>query len=144
MLFNQSLSSFIHSKKIYKHYKLMFHITSEKSAKNIMKNGVDISKSTRGAFGIGINLTNDIKHLSHYYDKKTSNTIIVCLVKYNKLKLNSSNINNNEFFKKFGYSKPKYEYVPKGYEGFFFEKKKANIFVFKSKKYVFPLYTFQI
>lgn len=95
--------------------KLMYHITSEENAINILNNGFDIRLSKKGAFGKGINLTTDINHLKHYYNKKT-NYIIVCIVKFNKKQNNSSN--NNIIIKEDGvsYSKPKYIIPSKGYD----------------------------
>lgn len=134
-IMNTKINSFINSKK-YKKYKIMYHITSLKNAKNILKNGFDISKSCiqSSAYGKGINLTDDINHLKHYYDKKYCNTIILCNVRYNKLKYNISKY-NEEHMKKYGCSKPRYMKVPQGYEGFY----NGDIFVMKSKKYVNPI-----
>lgn len=90
----------------------MFHITSQTNATNIIKNGFDTSKSKRGAFGIGINLSNKINHVLHYYNQNC-NTIIVCMVKYNKLKKNSTNNENKEYINQYEHSRPEYMYVPK-------------------------------
>jgi hypothetical protein len=137
---NNKINNFINSNKKYKKYKMVYHITSLENSKNILKNGFDIKKSKTGAFGKGINLTDNIHHLKHYYSKNNKNTVILCIIKYNKLKYNTSNINDKEFFKKHGYSKPKYMYAPIGYEGLYND----DIYVMKNKKYVLPLCTINI
>lgn len=131
---NDKINNFINSKEKYKNYKIMYHITSFRNAKNILENGFDLKKIKSAAFGRGINLTNDIQHLKHYYSKFNKNTVIMCMVKYNKLKYNTS-IEDEEFLKKHGYSKPKYMNIPKGYEGFY----NHDIFVMKNNKYVHPI-----
>lgn len=94
--------------------KLMYHITSEENAIKILNNGFDVSLSKRGAFGKGINLTTEINHLKHYYNKKL-NYIVVCIVKFNKKQNNSS---GPEIIKDNGeeYTKPKYVKPSKGYD----------------------------
>lgn len=47
----------------------MFHITSLENAKQIMKNNFDIKKCKTHAFGIGVNLSDNMEHLKKYYDK---------------------------------------------------------------------------
>jgi len=136
---NDKINNFINSKEKYKKYKIMYHLTTLDNAKSILKNGFDIKKSKSAAFGKGINLTDNIEHLKHYYSKLKKNTVIICLVKYNKLKFNTP-IEDEEFLKKHGYTKPKYINVPKGYEGFYND----DIFVMKSKKYVHPICTINI
>ena len=66
--------------KKYNNYKasnsmIMYHITDKKSAQSIIKNGFDISLSTPGAFGTGINLTTDYNHLQIYYNMNEKNNI---------------------------------------------------------------------
>jgi len=138
--YNQNIAKFFSSTKKYKHYKIMFHITSQTNATNIIKNGFDTSKSKRGAFGIGINLSNKINHVLNYYNQNC-NTIIVCMVKYNKLKKNSTNNENKEYINQYEHSRPEYMYVPKKYDGFFTD---FNIYVMRSKKNVCPLLSFKI
>jgi len=138
--YNKNIATFFSSTKKYKHYKIMFHITSQTNATNILKNGFDTSKSKRGAFGIGINLSNKINHLLNYCNKNC-NTIIVCMVKYNKLKKNLTNSENKEYFNQHEHSRPDYMYVPKKYDGFFTD---FNIYVMRSKKNVCPLLSFKI
>jgi hypothetical protein len=135
---NNKINNFINSKK-YKKYKLMYHITTLENAKSILKNGFDVSKAYAMAFGKGINLTDDINELKHYYNKKTRNAIILCIVRYNKLKYNESTY-TKEYYEKYGFSKPTHMNVPKGYDGFY----NSDIFVMKSKKYVYPLCTLNI
>jgi len=128
----------------YKKYKILYHITTYKNAKNILKNGFNLSKSKKRAFGKGINLTDNYKHLFHYYNKKNVNTVVVSLVKYNKLIYNppfytsKDSNNSSKYFAKHGHTKPTYMIVPKGYEGFKYD----SIYVMKSKKFVFPLFLF--
>ena len=43
-----NINKFINSK--YKHYKILYHITSLKNAKNILLNNFDIKKSKTHAF----------------------------------------------------------------------------------------------
>lgn len=140
--YNKNISTFFSSTKKYKHYKIMFHITSQTNANNILKNGFDISKSKRGAFGVGINLCNKINDVLNYCNKNC-NTIIVCMVKYNKLKKNSTNEKTMEYSNdnKYWYTKPEYTYVPKKYDGFFTN---VDIYVMRSKKNVCPLLSFKI
>ena len=138
--YNKNLATFFSSTKKYKYYKIMFHITSQTNANNIMKNGFDTSKSKRGAFGMGINLSNKINHLLNYCNTNC-NTIMVCMVKYNKLKKNSTNSENKEYFNQHEHSRPDYMYVPKKYDGFFTD---FNIYVMRSKKNVCPLLSFKI
>jgi len=97
-----------------KNSKLMYHITSQENAINILNNGFDISLSKRGAFGIGINLTTNINHLKHYYNNK-NNYIVVCIVKFNKKQKNSS---GPDIIRENGeeYTKPKYVKPSKGYD----------------------------
>ncbi len=128
---NSTIQHFI-QKNSKKKYKIMYHATSEKNAKSILKNGFDLSKSKTFAFGRGINLTNSIQHLNHYLDK-TNNTILVCLVKYNKLKYNPPYYKNikskecQEFLQKHGYTKPSFMKIPTNYDGFYYH----DIFVMK-------------
>ena len=141
---NNKINSFINSK--YKKYKIAYHITTFKNAQNILKNGFDVSKSKSFAFGKGINLTTDINHLKHYYYENT-NIIILCIIRYNKLKYNTP-LNDKEYLKKYGIgaeeyikkyksSNVRYMDVPKGYEGFYND----DIIVMKNKKYVHPVCT---
>jgi hypothetical protein len=136
IMVNSKINNFINSKRIYKKYKIMYHITSSENAKKILQNGFDISKSRTFAFGKGINLTSNINYLKNYYNEK-NNTIILCIVKYNKLKQNFSDVKNKEYLVKYGYTKPKYMSVPKGFDGFYADN--SNIYVLKSKKLVHPL-----
>lgn len=135
------INYFINNKK-YKNYKIMYHLTTKKNALSILKNNFNIKLSKARAFGKGINLTNNINHLKHYYSKNKYNCIIVCLVKYNKLKYNppytwkkSDSNKENDYYKKHHHSKPTYYNTPKGYEGMYWN----NIFVLSNKKYIFPL-----
>ena len=137
---NEQIINFMNSKIKYKNYKILYHVTKYKYAKNILENGFDISKSKNRAFGKGINLTDDILHLKHYINNEF-NTIIICIVKYNKLKLNNpyykniDSIQSKKYIDKYGYSKPSYMYVPREYDGFYWK----NIYVIKSKKLIYPL-----
>ena len=126
----------------FKTYKVMYHITTLENAKKILKNGFDVTRARLSAFGKGINLTDEIQNLKHYYDKKIKNTVILCIVGYNKLKHNSSYYSDlkseksKEYIKKYGHSKPKYMTVPNGYDGF---STNVGIYVMKNKKNVLPL-----
>ena len=140
----KNITKFINSKK-YKNYKILYHITTENNAKNILKNNFNIKKSKNHSFGIGINMTDNIKHLKYYQNKKL-NSIIVCLVKYNKLKFNPTyydNINCKEsidYIKKYGYSRPTYLKAPKNYNGFVND----DIYVIKNNKYIYPILYYKI
>jgi hypothetical protein len=124
-----------------RNYQIMYHITSQKNAKLILKNGFDLSKGKTFAFGRGINLTNDIKHLQHY-SNKIINTIVLCIVKYNRLKHNPPYYKNRkskesqEYLQKHGFTRPTYMNIPPTYDGFSY--KSANIYVLK-EKLVYPL-----
>ena len=139
-LTNKNINKFINSK--YNNYKILYHITTYKNAINIIKNNFDIKKSITHAFGKGINMTDNIKHLSYYYNKNNVNTIVISLVKYNKLKYNPSYYNNidseksKEYIEKYGFSRPKYLVIPKNYDGFIND----DIYVIKNKKLIFPLF----
>ena len=139
-----NINTFINSKK-YKNYKILYHITTEINAKKILKNNFNIKKSISHAFGKGINMTDNLEHLKYYKNKKI-NSIIVSLVKYNKLKLNKPYYNNinckksTEYIEKYGYSKPTYLTVPKNYNGFIND----DIYVIKNNKYIFPILYYKI
>ncbi len=124
-----------------KHLEKMYHITTKENAVNILKTGFDPVKSRTKAFGEGVNFSNSIEHVLTY-KTKTNNYIIVSLVKYNKKKLNSSDVQNpiigeNELGK-FGYSKPKYMHPPKGYDALY----AGDIFVIPNKNQIYPMYAY--
>jgi len=132
-------NSILQKHNIYKskHSLIMFHITTKENAINILNNGFDITLSKRGAFGKGINLTTDIDHIKHYYNKK-SNYIVVCIVKFNKKQNNTSDIktmikdeNGNE------YSKPKYITPSKGYDILYVSG--PEIYVVPKSEQVYPI-----
>ena len=129
---NENINSFISSS--YKHYKIMYHITSSTNAASIMKGGFDVTKSRTFAFGKGINLTSNKDHLERYRSN-INNTVILCIIRYNKLKYNTSDRSDRDFLKKHGYTKPRLLNVPKGYDGF----RNRDIFVMKNKSNVFPI-----
>jgi hypothetical protein len=112
---------------------IMYHITSKKNAESILKNGFNIELAKRGAFGKGINLTTDMNHLHHYYSNK-SNYIVVCKVKYNKRKLNSS---GPEMIDKYT-TKPKYDYPLKGYDALYV--KGPEIYVIANTDQIYPVF----
>jgi hypothetical protein len=140
---NQNINKFIKKGK-YKNYKILYHITKLKYAKNILKNNFDVTKSKTCAFGKGINMTNDIKHLKNYYDEKKYNTVVISLVKYNKLLKNESyykDINCEEsqkYLKKYSFTRPKYLKSTKLYDGFY--SKYNNIYVIKKSSLIYPLF----
>ncbi len=119
---SKSIENFMKRGKFRK-FQIMYHITSSKNAKSILKNGFDLTLSKSFAFGRGVNLTPAIDHLKEYYSNQ-KNTVIVCMVKYNKLKYNSPYYNDffseesKAYFKKHEYSRPKYMNIPPGYDGF--------------------------
>ncbi len=120
----------------------MFHITTKENAEKILKEGFDPTRSRTKAFGEGVNFSNNLEELSTYQTKKV-NCIIVSLVKYNKKKLNTSDIYNpvigkNEFGK-FGYSKPKYMHPPKGYDALY---SGDYIYVIPNKDQIYPMYAY--
>jgi len=123
--------------KKYKSYdgsseKIMYHITSKENAENILNNGFDISKSKRGAFGIGINLTTDIKHLKHYYNSET-NYIVYCKVKLNNAMKNTS---GPEMIDEWT-TKPLYDQPPAGYDALYVPG--PEIYVIPSSDQVYPI-----
>ena len=135
---NENIQNFIKSKS-YRHYKIMYHITKHDRAKDIMKNGFDISLQKHFSLGRGINLTDEMEFLEKF-SSDTYNTVIMCIVRYNKLKLNTSYPADRKFLETHGYTKPKYMNVPSGYDGF-----KAHIspiYVIKNKSNVHPLCIF--
>lgn len=136
-MINEKVSKFLASPK-YKTYKVMYHITTNSNAKNIIKNGFDTSKAQCNAFGKGINLTDKLEDLKNYHDK-THTVVILCLVRYNKLLLNIST-KKRVTCNTGSYSKPKYMNVPTGYDGF---STTGSIFVIKNKRNVHPLCTFE-
>jgi len=116
----------------------MYHITSERNAKIILKEGFNINLSKRGAFGKGINLTTDINHLRHYYDKDINNHVIVCKVKFYKKMLNTS---GPEMIDEYT-TKPKYETPPKGYDVLYASG--PEIYVIPNSEQVKPIYIAKI
>lgn len=137
---NKSLLENFHNYQA-KNIEIMYHITTLENGKKIMKEGFDPTKSRTKAFGEGVNFTNNLDEV-YTYKTKLNNFVIISLVKYNKKKLNSSNIENmvmgeNEYGK-FGYSKPKYMHPPKGYDALY----SGNIFVIPNKNQIYPIYAF--
>jgi hypothetical protein len=135
------INNFI-NKVRYKNYKIMYHLTSKKNALSILKNNFNIKLSKMSAFGKGVNLSPSKKHLQHYLLNNNDNYIVTVLVKYDKLKFNppynwkkSEKNKEEDFFKKYGHSKPTYNKRPKGYEGMYWK----SIFVISHNKYTFPL-----
>ncbi len=121
----------------------MYHITSYENAKLILQNGFDVSKSHRGAFGLGINLSSDINHLRHYYNKDKTNYIIKCNVKFNKEKKNYTQQNSKGNMKWVKnnkgvdiYTKPKYTKPPKGYNSLYVPG--PEIYVIPTSQQVYP------
>lgn len=135
----KDINTFI--KKNKKYFKILYHITSHKHAINILKNNFDINKSKYHAFGKGINFSDNLKHLRHYYSKN-KNYVVVSLVKYNKLKYNTSyynDINCNEsmrYLKKHRFTRPLMIHPPSGYDGFIND----DIYVIKSNKLIYPIF----
>ena len=115
-----------------KYTKIMYHITSKENAESILKNGFNINLSKRGAFGTGINLTTDINHLKHYYNNK-KNYIVICKVKYNKRKFNTS---GPEMINKYT-TKPKYDFPQKGYDVLY--AKGPEIYVIPNTNQIYPV-----
>ena len=127
-----------------KTYKVMFHLTSKINAESILNNGFDITKSKLGAFGYGINLSTDINHLKHYYEQNKSDYLIICNVKFNKKKVNSTELNNNGNMKwilnsegEKLHTKPIYSKVPKGYDALYV--KGPEIYVIPNSEQVYPI-----
>lgn len=119
----------------------MYHITSKKNAITILNEGFNIKLSKRGAFGKGINLATDINHLRYYYDKEKINYIVVCKVKFYKKIVNTS---GPEYIE--GYTKPKFETPPEGYDALFAKTSPNNnyIYVIPNSEQVKPLYIAKI
>jgi len=122
-----------------KHVEVMYHMTSKENAINIMKHGFDPSKSLQKAFGAGVNFSTEVEEV-YRYASKTNNYIIVSLVKYNKKKLNSSNIDEMVIEGDFGYSKPKYMHPPKGYNALYAH----DIYVIPTSEQIYPMYAYKV
>ena len=141
------------NKKLFSDFKkklgkemIMYHITNKESAKSILLNGFDTSRSHRGAFGKGVNLSTNINHLKHYINKNNidDNYIIKCIVKFNKLKKNKTltNKNGEMLFVRNSkgnmlHSKPKYNTPPSGYNGLYVPG--PEIYVIPTSQQVYPL-----
>jgi len=103
--------------------------------------GFDINLSKTGAFGTGINLTTDIINLRPYYCiicKIIRNYIVICKVKYNKRKFNTS---GPEMIDKYT-SKPKYDFSTinnnrKIYDALYV--KRHDIYVIPNVNQIYPL-----
>jgi hypothetical protein len=131
--------------KRYKHYQIMYHLTSRKSAFSILKNNFDVKRSKQRAFGRGINLAIHKRHLHRYASKSQSNYLIVSLVRYQKLKYNppypfKKTDDFMTYYNKHGYSRPTYMHTPKGYQGMYW----GDICVMASARDVFPLYVAKV
>lgn len=125
---------------------IMYHITKNKYAKSIAKNGLDISRSKYRAFGKGVNLSNDITHLKRYKDilgNPKDATIIVCQVYIGESHANySDGGKDKEYHKKYGHSKPKYMSPKKGYDSMYAANK--TIWIIPSSARVYPLFLIKI
>ena len=139
------------SDKILKNpqHKLMFHITNRKSAREIAKNGFDISKSKLMAFGRGVNLCKDLQGVIKFHpmhaSRKGLSTIIVCQVQIGKshgnrsfdeqvVELPDGNI----------YSKPEF-YKPKiGFDCMYSESPHKEIWIIPSSARVYPSFLIDI
>ncbi len=132
----------------YNNYKasnsmIMYHITTKKNAKLIIKNGFDISLSKLGAFGLGINLTTDLNHLKIYYNmNKQNNYIIMCNVKFNKKQRNISGNTLIEDENGNIYTKPKHITPSKGFDILY--NKETEIYVAHFSNQVLPLFIYKI
>lgn len=133
--------------KKYNNYKasnsmIMYHITTKKNAESILKNGFDISLAKIGAFGLGINLTTDLKHLKIYNRmNKLNNYIITCSVKFNKKQRNiSGKMITDE--NGYSYTKPKHITPSKGYDILY--NKETEIYVVPLSNQVLPLFIYEI
>jgi hypothetical protein len=138
---NQNINKFM-KKGEYENYKILYHITKLEYAKSILKNNFDVKKAKNCAFGIGINMSDDISHLKTYYDKKINNTVVVSLVKYNKLLFNEPYYKDmhceesQKYLEKHGYTKPTYLKCPKSYDGFIYN----DIYVIRKSSLIHPLF----
>ena len=128
-------------------FKILYRISSVENALNIVENGFNSKYSKLRAFGKGINLTSTIDDLLYYVNMKKNNNnnfaIIVCKVVISKTHINDPANNNNKIFhNKYGYSKPTYMGIKKGFNAMHNSYK--IIWVIPSGKRIYPKYIYFI
>jgi hypothetical protein len=146
--YNLKNIKFVSNKKLKEKYSLyncnnckqliMYHVTYKEAAESILKEGFDLKYTKRGAFGKGINLTTDFKHLKHYFNEET-NYVVVSLVKFNKKLKNTS---GPEMLDKYT-TKPKYDFPLEGIDALY-AKEDHEIYVIPNSEQVYPLYIGEI
>lgn len=119
---------------------IMYHMTSRKSAQNIMKHGFDPKRARTKAFGAGINVSSEFSEVLRYAPDDEP-CIIFCMVTYHRGKPNESDVTQMihevcEDGAEVWYSKPTYMHPPPRYDALFCD----DIYVFPSSAQVIPIF----
>ena len=119
---------------------IMYHMTSRKSAQNIMKHGFDPKRARTKAFGAGINVSSKFNEVLRYAPDDEP-CIIFCIVTYRRALLNEPDVTQMihevcEDGAELWYSKPTYMHPPPGYDALFCD----DIYVFPSSAQVIPIF----
>jgi hypothetical protein len=119
---------------------IMYHITSRKSAMEIMRDGFDPKRAKTKAFGAGINVSSEFNEVLRYAPDDEP-CIIFCIVTYHRAMLNESDVTQMihevcEDGAEVWYSKPTYMHPPWGYNVLCCDK----IWVFPSSEQVIPIF----
>jgi hypothetical protein len=119
---------------------IMYHMTSRKSAMEIMWDGFDPKRARTKAFGAGINVSSELKEVLQYAPDDEP-CIIFCMVTYHRAMPNESDGTQmiHEVSKdgaEVWYSKPKYMDPPPGYDALCCD----DVYVFPSSEQVIPIF----
>jgi hypothetical protein len=122
---------------------IMYHMTSRKSAQNIMKHGFDPKRARTKAFGAGINVSSEFNEVLRYAPDDEP-CIIFCIVTYHRGKPNESDVTQMihevcEDGAEVWYSKPTYMHPPPGFDALYCD----DIYVFPSSAQVIPIFFIQ-